>query len=1017
MKTKLILIMLLTLILPIMAMAVQPTQQYNKLYLNPYYQPSMALNTNYTFTVTVNPPDGVGTVSSAIIGFNGQINGQTQTFYIWVNGQPCTTSNYSVATAYSTTGNVQFSFDCTNRITTKGIYNVTLRSAVNTGAMSGWLELTYMNNPKGSADIFGTEYVEGDAGTVFLLLKDSSGEPVSNATCTIDVYYPNIANQTHPEWINNGLMMYKEEGLYYYDLTIPALTGLYMVNAQCSYITDNNYYYTLASGKSVIRNVTTGTYVGDTFVLNDYGEWLYTQCDSGTAGGGGKACDASYQWNLTGVNATALYVTYLGENNGANLMVMYYWNWTSNAWVALPNNLTFKATGSSGVPIGVDEYLSNSLPLGAKNSSNGLLRIRLYTTGGSTFKQWDNWLSIKTSQVSTTIQDLKGSGEIHVSGAAAGLNRWFSIDSCDGFIDGRCAQFTNDGEFDLAEGELEDFINVTSTNTKMDNEITIETPFTVDCTALYWVKQYNGSAWVDFTDYTVYSQPALENCEIIIHQDMQSGTQYQYWIKMDNFMKWEVTWSKSMLDSINNRIRTICSGRNFTYTTPITETTNLSSDPVTSMCHQAYDDMYWSGSYYNDSLLINLAGEYASYIQELRYYRGAIEARYAYLELGNQTPYMSDYYAQKVWNHTTRNLTYYPTATVNSTDIANNVWNATNRNLTYYNMTDTTNYTLIQTVVWNATNRNLTYFPTQVDMTNYSLIATLVWNYSSRNLTYFPVQLDLTNYTLIQLMTWNATNRNLTYYPAQTDLTNYGLIQTYVWNATNRNLTYYPAVSVDTGAIALAVWNYTTRNLTYFPTQVDLTNYALINSGVWSYASRNLTYYPAQTDMTNYSAIESGVWSYTNRNLTYFPTQTDMTNYTLINNGVWSYANRTLTYYPTQTDLTNYSAISQGVWNYTTRDLTYYQVNNLSAADVWTYINRTLTYYEVNNISATDVWAYNNRTLTYYPSQSDLTNYTAIWTYPDRNLTYYAPTQVNASDIAENVWNASARYTHGVILN
>lgn len=65
----------------------QPTQQFNKIYLNPFYRESLALNTNYTYTVTINPPDKITSVLSAIISFNAQINGQSQNFTLWVNGK------------------------------------------------------------------------------------------------------------------------------------------------------------------------------------------------------------------------------------------------------------------------------------------------------------------------------------------------------------------------------------------------------------------------------------------------------------------------------------------------------------------------------------------------------------------------------------------------------------------------------------------------------------------------------------------------------------------------------------------------------------------------------------------------------------------------------------------------------------------------------------------------------------------------------------------------------------------
>jgi hypothetical protein len=116
------------------------------------------------------------------------------------------------------------------------------------------------------------------------------------------------------------------------------------------------------------------------------------------------------------------------------------------------------------------------------------------------------------------------------------------------------------------------------------------------------------------------------------------------------------------------------------------ETTVHPADLVTHFCLEAYDDDYWFNTYYNDSLLADNAGEFASYLQEARYYRSVIYDRYNFLLLGNNTPFMSEYYAKKNWEYTPRNLTYYPV------------------------QTDLTNYTKVQEFVWSFTNRTITGF-------------------------------------------------------------------------------------------------------------------------------------------------------------------------------------------------------------------------------------------------------------------------------------------------------------------
>ena len=322
--------------------------------------------------------------------------------------------------------------------------------------------------------------------------------------------------------------------------------------------------------------------------------------------------------------------------------------------------------------------------------------------------------------------------------------------------------------------------------------------------------------------------------------------------------------------------------------------------------------------------------------------------------------------------------------------------------------------------VWSYNNRTLTYYPIQLDLTNYSLITDNVWSYSNRTLSSFVF--DNTDYSLIidslndslsfntviglisaindsiiyridsvDSDVWIYNNRNLTYYPEQTDLTNYSQVAISVWDYSNKNLTYYEVNNISVSD----VWSYINRTLTYY----EVNN--ITTTDVWTYNNRTLTYYPTQYDLTNYTLIQDNQYNYSQEfinlnNQLLAINNSIITRIDTIDSDVWTYIDRNLTYYPQQYDLTNYSQIVLDVWNYNNKTLDYYEVNNITASDVWSYINRTLTYYDVNNITANDVWTYNNRTLTYYPTQSDLTNYTQI---------------------VEDVWNATARYTHGVILN
>jgi hypothetical protein len=242
---QIILIILALFLAASPVLASEPTQQFNKLYMTPFYRESMTHDVTYNYSINVNPPDKISSVLNAIVSFNAQINGQSQLFILLVNNQSCNTVNYTVATAFSTTGNMQFFFDCSNVITASRNYSITLKSTVNTGAITGWIDLTYMNNPMGTMNVFGTEYTFGETGTLFLQLKDSNLKPINNKVCLLSIYSP--VSEHFPALFGSTIMdhvqmnyLQNSSGMYYYDFIAPNVSGVYMSNANCFY--KSNYY-------------------------------------------------------------------------------------------------------------------------------------------------------------------------------------------------------------------------------------------------------------------------------------------------------------------------------------------------------------------------------------------------------------------------------------------------------------------------------------------------------------------------------------------------------------------------------------------------------------------------------------------------------------------------------------------------------------------------------------------------------------------------------------------------------
>jgi hypothetical protein len=78
-------------------------------------------------------------------------------------------------------------------------------------------------------EFYGTEYAAGDPATVWLQLLRNY-QPINDAACYATAYYPDKTLL-----LDNILMSYLagSDGIYYYDLTAPSTTGVYMLSAVC----------------------------------------------------------------------------------------------------------------------------------------------------------------------------------------------------------------------------------------------------------------------------------------------------------------------------------------------------------------------------------------------------------------------------------------------------------------------------------------------------------------------------------------------------------------------------------------------------------------------------------------------------------------------------------------------------------------------------------------------------------------------------------------------------------------
>jgi len=636
MKPKLSFLLVAFLFLLVPAFAVLPSQQYNKLFYTPYYVSNLTQNQNTTFSFTIDPPDGLESVKSAVLNFQVYAS-PTITFTLWVDGKQCSPPSFVISTTYAGASLLPFSFDCSDVVKTKGVHTAKLMPSKTTGAGYGWLDVTYTNKPTPDFSMFGTEYTANSLATIFLRLVDADSNPVDNAICILNVYAPYSYNISHPKLINNQIMLHKEEGLYYYDYLLPSYTGIYMELASCRYTQVLRDYpdgeishfpdVTMAVGSEL---------VGSPVTLNSYLDWLYMRVKSTPS----KNFDLNFSfsnldYNYT--NASRVDLNIWGETPSAgDQFTMSAWNWTKGAWYVIG---TYVGQGSSDglYATGVDEYRSFQYPNDTNNffvGQNAKVRINSTGSSGNSYTFFNSmYFTVSTHDTSTIPPEIRGSGEIHVSSPEVVT---FPIVTLCGDQSSDCAEFITDyAEYPYLEGSIYDNVTVLA-DRSLNYEWVYTTPREVDCTAIYKLTVSNVSfndpnaTLLDPTTMKQDSTAGNENCVIHVPLNAVRGVTYYYRVWMGNYMKYVVNQNNDFTSKQNLTIRPSCDSlaqaNSYYYDVPILNSTILpagNEDPNVTLrlCNRMYDDFYWVSYYNTQAASITDAGTYASYLSESNYYR------------------------------------------------------------------------------------------------------------------------------------------------------------------------------------------------------------------------------------------------------------------------------------------------------------------------------------------------------------------------------------------------------------
>lgn len=388
-----------------MVLAAEPTQQFNKLFLNPMYRSSLNQDENYTYTVEVNPPDRVNEILSAIVTFQVWHN-PTVRYYLWVDGKECNTKEFLVHTTYANAGEGTIYFDCSNVIQEAKEYTITLQADDDVGTVTAWLDLVYMNKPKAEYEVHGTNYRQGENGTVFLQLFDEYRNTINNASCEITVYYPDKT-----KWFDQIDIEFLENGLYYFDFVVPSITGIYMTSVFC-YYNDAGYSSELPY-TNVIYDGTIKDGTSPSPVTVQHSDCTMFHTD-GTTYHEFRYNDA-YIANVNTSLLTSIDLNWIGQTEKDESFLQLY-DFTTSTWVSVGKNFTASKDKNRDCKNskGVSRKQTTNLP----NFINGTeIRFRIYNTLDAKVIITDD-ASIDFHTNGSYIADIRGSEEIHV-------NDWF----------------------------------------------------------------------------------------------------------------------------------------------------------------------------------------------------------------------------------------------------------------------------------------------------------------------------------------------------------------------------------------------------------------------------------------------------------------------------------------------------------------------------------------------------------------------------------------------------------------
>jgi len=966
-------------------------------------------NINLTSPFNLTTPDGMNsTVYVDVVG-NGYFQPNSMIF-LWIDNKTCNNPNFTIPVgSYFTQQEAHF--DCRNIITSQGTYNFTAMYSKAPSTLSTWIDVGYINNPVGNVKyVGGTDYWQGERATVFLQLQNADGSAVNNASCNFDMY--NTSNPLLSPIYNKQPMVFRgAEGIYYYQFqTIGLSTGVYPLDAQCTYIYDNFYYYT---GISPVINVTTNAgnpLGGSPFSLNSGSDAQYMQWNG--------VPNITLRWDNVSANITQLDFIFTMVTSGSRTFSFYAKNKTSGG---------FQFIGSvvaSGNGINEPDLFTSNIPLDFLNSTGSVSIQVVQTAGGGSTNVYFDWATLKAYRNSTYVAEVKGSSEVHI----------YPINISD--MPQQVWNYTNRSltEFNFP-------ITATTNNTAIAQAVWNYTPNRT-------LTDYNLTGISGNQSVIISNQNTINNNILQVNTTTQNtytyltGTIYPFLTAMNSTL----SSIQSTLNTVANNIVTILgitqrtenntiqinttvnaiNAKNYTPTIVVNTTVNLTNTTNTYNNTQVFNYTQNVTAVFNVTV-DNITNTY-NYTQNVTVApvfnvttQNVTVQNVSVVVNSTSTNTTNNYNNTQVFNYT-QNVTVAPVFNVTQTNTTNiynytqnvtvsPVFNVTTQNVTVQNVT----------VVVNQTDSNNTQIYNNTNTYNYTQNVTAVFNVTVENTT------QIFNYTQNVSVTpvFNVTVDNVT--------NNYN--NTQVFNYT-QNVTVSPVFNVTTQNVTVqnvsVVVNQTDTNTTNNYNNTQVFNYTQNVTAVFNVTVQNVTNEYNNTQIFNYTNIYnntenvtvSPVFNVTTQNVTVqnvsvVVNTTNLTfDYSTQAGYVWNYTpNRTLTDYNnteifTTVNDTNSRVIDLNITASKTYDLLLIvnsTVNaiNLAISNLQASVNGIISQLFTMNATINRI---ENNTIQINSSIQQISS--QVWNYSNRSLTEFnfpINVTINSTDIANAVWSASTR--------